>query len=918
MIRSVLRAGAWPVVVGVSGVAVVVGGCGAAFPAAATALIPTCFALLAAAAAFTLDEPASLVVDVTPTGPVRRTEIRAVALLAPLAAGALVMLAAALRGQALPWAAAGLALAGNLLFGFAVACVLRTRTGEPGAVAGTAVVLVLMTPSLVPHVARWVRTFPAPGADGPSSDPLWWSVLVVCVVAIAISVGGRSLPRWKPRGSVIPADGTLARRSSLPVITVLWAATVLAAAAEATLSLVARGNLARGDLASQLALSVSVAAYATLGALIVRRAGNRIGWIMLGAGATQAFLAFASAYAVLGLATFPGSLPAAKQVGTLAECSFPAVVFTVAFMFLLFPTGTLPSRRWRPVAGVGLALAVLTTAGLVVHPRLVALIAPGGASLSYPNPLAAGDPGPVLRTVLPGTLNGLSAVYVPFLAATFVSLAVRYRTGGRLLRQQVKWLALTAVAFVACQLTALLGLAGGQAWLTTAAYTAVQLIALFGIPAAMTIAILRHRLYDIDLIISRAVLCGLLSAATTAVYAGIVLGIGTFAGHRRSPVLTIAAAVTIAVLFQPLRRRTQLFANRLVYGQRATPYQALSDFAGDMAGQLDLTGAVDRMVSVLARATGADRAEAWIRVGSELRPAAIWPRGSPPSTAITIGAGDSLPPVEGVSRAVAVQHGGELLGALSLRKPPNEPLSSTEDELMVHLASQAGLVLRNAALTAELRATIEDLRASRRRLVEAQDAERRKIERNLHDGAQQQLIALTIHLALLEESAADPAAVRELVPAVRDGVRAALDDLRDLARGIYPPLLADQGLIPALQAQARKAALPVEIDADGIGRYPQDTEAAVYFCALEALQNITKYASASRATVGLSCSGGSLQFTVTDNGTGFDTATTRHGTGLQGMTDRLAALGGALHVRSRPGHGTILSGELPLPHRVTD
>jgi hypothetical protein len=196
MAGPVLRAGAWPAVLGVTGVAVVVGGCGAAFPAAATMLFPVCFVLLAAAAAFTLDEPASLVVDVTPTGPVRRTGIRAVALLAPLAAGALVLLAAALRGQVLPWAAAGLALAGNVLLGFAVACVLRTRTGEPGAVAGTAVVLVLMAPSIVPQVARWVRTFPASGAGGPSSDPVWWIVLAVCAVAIAISIGGRGLPRW--------------------------------------------------------------------------------------------------------------------------------------------------------------------------------------------------------------------------------------------------------------------------------------------------------------------------------------------------------------------------------------------------------------------------------------------------------------------------------------------------------------------------------------------------------------------------------------------------------------------------------------------------------------------------------------------------------------------------------------------------
>jgi hypothetical protein len=196
MVGPVLRAGAWPAVVGLSGVAVVVGGFGAAFPAAATMLFPICFALLAAAAAFTLDEPASLVVDVTPAGPVRRTRIRALALLAPLAAGALVLLAAAMRGLALPWTGAGLALAGNVLLGFAVACVLRTRTGEPGAATGTAVVLVLMAPSLVPQVARWVRTFPAPGAGGPASDHVWWIVLAVCVVAIAVSVSGRNLPRW--------------------------------------------------------------------------------------------------------------------------------------------------------------------------------------------------------------------------------------------------------------------------------------------------------------------------------------------------------------------------------------------------------------------------------------------------------------------------------------------------------------------------------------------------------------------------------------------------------------------------------------------------------------------------------------------------------------------------------------------------
>lgn len=198
MIRSMLRAGAWRVVAWLSAAAVALGGCGVAFPAAATTLLPLAFVLLAATAAYALDEPASLVVDVTPTGAVRRTAIRALALLAPLAAGAVLMLAGARRGLALPWAATGLALAGNVMLGFAVACVARTRTGEPGAPASAAVVMILMTPTLLPAVARRVSTFPASGGEGWSSNTVWWTVLAVSAAAVALSVSGLPARRWIP------------------------------------------------------------------------------------------------------------------------------------------------------------------------------------------------------------------------------------------------------------------------------------------------------------------------------------------------------------------------------------------------------------------------------------------------------------------------------------------------------------------------------------------------------------------------------------------------------------------------------------------------------------------------------------------------------------------------------------------------
>jgi signal transduction histidine kinase len=691
-----------------------------------------------------------------------------------------------------------------------------------------------------------------------------------------------------------------------------WASVTAVSLAGVVLTVMASGHLATSDTVANLSSAPSAVLYATLGAVVVRRAGNMIGWFLLGIGADLAISTCASAYAVLGI-THPGTLPAPELVGLLAEWSFVPLVSTIVFMLLLFPSGTLPSPRWCPFAALALLATALAMAGFVVHPRLVALPAPNGVSLAVANPLGIKSLGPVLSTALPGTLKSLGVVDTVLLAGAFVSLAVRYRSGGSEVRQQIKWITLAAVAIAVCQAAALLGTAATGTTsnpVTTAAFAATPVIALYGIPALITVAILKHGLYEIDVIINRTIRYGLLSAALTAIYVGIVVGIGTLAGYAGGPLLTAAAALAIAVLFQPLRRRAQLVANRIVYGQRATPYQVLADFAEDMAGQLDADAALDRMSSVLAGATGAVRVEVWVRVGPQLRARVTWPHGSAPAAAVALTDGDTLPEF-GATRAIAVRHGDELLGAITLQKPKNEPVSAAEDKLLAHLASQAGLVLRNVRLTAELQATIDDLRASRRRLVRAQDEERQRIERNLHDGAQQQLVALQIQLTVLDDAADHPAEVRQLTGELRDGLHAALDDLRALARGIYPPLLADQGLGAAVRAQAARAPLPVLVEADGIGRYRRDAEATAYFCILEALQNVTKYARASCAKVALSCPDRHLEFTVTDDGDGFDTAKPTPGTGLQGMADRLAAVGGTLCIRSAPGLGTTISGRMP-------
>jgi signal transduction histidine kinase len=218
-------------------------------------------------------------------------------------------------------------------------------------------------------------------------------------------------------------------------------------------------------------------------------------------------------------------------------------------------------------------------------------------------------------------------------------------------------------------------------------------------------------------------------------------------------------------------------------------------------------------------------------------------------------------------------------------------------------------VLRNVRL-------IEELRASRQRLVAAQDEERRKLERNLHDGAQQQLVALAVQLKLLEQTAGkDPARDQQLAAKLGSQATAALEDLRDLARGIYPPLLADKGLAAALENQARKAAVPTTVEADAVGRYPQEIEATIYFCTLEALNNVAKYSEASRAVVRLSQVDGHIEFAVEDDGRGFDASAGTYGTGLQGMADRLDAVGGELRVESTPGAGSTVSGSVPVEHR---
>ncbi len=551
-------------------------------------------------------------------------------------------------------------------------------------------------------------------------------------------------------------------------------------------------NLDPNDSFPNVVTALSGIVYAAIGALIVRRARNPIGWILQGVGLGLTVLSLSGAYSVAGISWRPGAFPGAVLAGAIGEWVFGPTVTALGFLLILFPTGTLPSRRWRPVLTVGLVAAGITTFGFIVNPVTYGVPAPGGLSFRIANPTGIASLGDAISIIL--VVSVLTTVAVA--GGAWASLIVRYRSGGQDERRQVKWVAFAAAAGLVS-----LGIAFGSLLVcgcdsspvANVAFIGTEIAALLGVPGAIAIAILKYRLYDIDIIINRTVVYGVLAAAFSGVYVLVVVGIGSLVGYGvGDPLLTTIAVVAIALLFQPLRRWAQRLANRMVYGDRATPYQVLSDFAERMAGTYGLDDVLQRMASILAQGTGATRVDVWLRVGGELRPVAAWPADAEERGPIALAGDDELPTFDD-TRAVAVRHADELFGALTLEKPRNEPLTPTEDKLLQDLASQAGLVLRNARLTAELQANVDDLRASRRRLVEAQDEERRKIERNLHDGAQQQLVALTVQFGLLERLADDPERVRQMATQLQGGLRDALDDLRDLARGIYPPLLADKG-----------------------------------------------------------------------------------------------------------------------------
>ncbi len=646
-------------------------------------------------------------------------------------------------------------------------------------------------------------------------------------------------------------------------------------------------------ISEQVPYIVAFSMFGVVGSVIVSRDRRNVIGLMLLYASLFTAASFLAGELFTWLVVRGHTGPFVVFLGLMNNFGWLLGILPVIFILpLVFPDGHLPSPRWRPLLWGTIAfLAVVGVTLIFGQPTLTG----SNENVAVANPFF------VHRVFLDSVIGLLFPVV--FLASVG-SLFLRFRRSAGIERQQIKWVTFgLAFAFVMI-------IVGDFVLSGSGVLAAVVAGAGFlAFPVSIGVAVLRFRLYDLDVVVRKTVVAGVLAVFVGVVYAAFVAA-GSLLVGSNDTTIAVVAAVVLAVAFQPVRIRARRFADRLVYGKRANPYEVLTEFSSRVGGAYATEDVVPRMAQILGEGAGAKVARVWLRVGRELRPSASWPSEASTPANVTI-EGDAVPTMHG-AYAAAVRDRGELLGALSVEMPASDPMTPDKERLVADLASQAGLVLRNVAL-------VEELRESRRRLVAAQDHERRKLERNIHDGAQQQLVALAVKARLARQFVArDPAKTEEMLGQIEAETQTALDDLRDLARGIYPPLLADKGLGSALDAQARKAPFPVRVDADGVGRLPQDVEAAVYFSCLEALQNVAKYAAASEATITITRSPALLTFAVTDDGRGFDPTASASGGGLEGLGDRLAAIGGTFDLRTAPGAGTTISGTVPITVASTD
>jgi signal transduction histidine kinase len=623
--------------------------------------------------------------------------------------------------------------------------------------------------------------------------------------------------------------------------------------------------------------------------------------------------------------------------------------------------GAAPDGGMSPAAAHHLALAVgMVAAGLMVAVSVHLMLSPPDGRLAsrprrlcalgaYAIGLAVGGALGAAGRELPAWLA--VAIWSAALLVVFPATRLRYERTSSRDRERMRWAAIGGATScsLALAVTVLSQLIG---WPAPTGPIAEGFMIFFPLGlAAGNVPWLGG--YGGRLLVQVLAVAGF-AATVSVIYLVVILGLGkppTTIPDKRLLGLSMVAAAVAAVSFAPARERLIEWANRQVFGARQAPDEVLRTFGSRMTRAIAMDELLLQLAESLRKTMTLTSAEVYTGLGDVLERTAAVPDTGPGSLII----GERERPViarAGVSghawasvwlpalieaggaaggaggggaaallRVAPVSHAGELLGLIVVRRPgTGDPFSAEDDRVLTELARQVGLALHNARLDTALQTTLdelrkqaEELRKSRARIVASADAERRRVERDLHDGAQQHLVALAVNLRLTKELLADdPETAGAMIDELAEEVKATIQELRDLAHGIYPPLLADSGLAEALRAAGRRSPLPVSVSAAGIERYGLDVETAVYFCCLEALQNAAKHAAGAAVDVRLWEESGGLLFSVSDDGPGFDPALARGGHGYTNMADRLGAIGGTVRWDSAPGRGTTISGSVPL------
>jgi signal transduction histidine kinase len=644
---------------------------------------------------------------------------------------------------------------------------------------------------------------------------------------------------------------------------------------------------------------VPVLAFPLVGALIVsKRPGNTVGWICLADGLLWMLLGLFDFYSVYGLAR-PGSVPfPAAMAGLSLWLWVPTVGLLAVYLVLLFPDGRLPSRSWWPLSWLSGAVIALLSVTEGLAPGPIADL--GGVR----NPFGLeGQPW------LADAANAILVVFLGCILASALSLILRYRRSRGEERQQIKWIAFAAsfvgMAFASVMVSGLIvfvfapetwGSAGTPPLWFDLLFSVV-LLSFGGVPVAVGIAVLKYRLYDIDLLINRTLVYGALTVSVVGIYVLVVGYLGALLRVGDNLVVSLTAAGVVAVLFAPLRDRLQRGVNRLMYGERDDPYAVVSRLGERLEATLAPDGVLPTIVETVREALKLPYAAISLTENGA----------ASPRVAASVGE-----PVEKPLR-LPLTYQSEPVGELLLGpRAPSEAFAPADRRLLEGLARQAGVAAYAVRLTT-------DLQRSRERLVAAREEERRRLRRDLHDGLGAQLAGLNVQTGTLRRLIGrDPAAADELVVELRDELRGAITDIRRLVYDLRPPALDDLGLIAALHQLAERYGaegeqLRVSVEApEDLPHLPAAVEVAVYRIAQEALTNVVRHAQAEECVVRLAVKEDVVVLDISDAGVGIPAERTA-GVGLSSMYERAAELGGRCVVESVPKGGTQVLVRLPLP-----